>query len=185
MLVNAAAGLSALFQDWDAEPTVRQSQFLIVLVSTLVPAATALLVWANADWLAVRVASVESDPSAMASWSPQEALRLGVATVGVVTLAHAIPELVWYASLFVSLNWERNTALGPMSASEELRAQFWDVSGKANFASTIGRAIVGLVMILKPAKIASHIGRGDLPPRGDAGSENDGGVQQGVEADKA
>ena len=185
LLIHAIAGVASVFQQWHEEDVVKQTQVLITLVSTLLPMATALLVWANADWLAKRVASVETDMSAIASWSPQDLLRLVVATVGLVTLVQALTDLVWYSSVFVSMNWSRNTALGPVSASDDLRSQFWDVSGKANFASTVGRTVLGLLLVLKPSSIASLVGRAEVPSENAAISGSHEGVQQGDEADEA
>lgn len=163
LLVNSVSGVALAFQRWsDAEP-VRQAQVLGLLAGTILPVATALLVWTNADWLAARVASVDDESAAAAAtaWNPRELLRLAVATVGLVTLVAAATELVWYSSVFVSLNASRDTAFGRLGASDDLRLQFWDVAGKANFASTVGRTLLGLLLVLKPRSVADLVGRGD------------------------
>lgn len=162
LLINGLAGLALLFQQWPQVEWARPAQVMSILVGAILPLVIAGLVWANADWLGARVASaVDEQGSVLPGWSPQDLLRLTFAVVGLVTLVDALPQLVWYASAFLSLNWPQRTALGSFSTSDELRSQFWDVSAKANLASTVARAAVGLVLVLKPAHLASFVGRGE------------------------
>jgi hypothetical protein len=118
-------------------------------------------------------------------WTSHELLRLAVAIVGFCILANAVTQLVWYMSVYVSLNTARSGVLGPISPSADLQAQFWDVSGKANFVSTVARTIVGFIFVLKPATVVSYVGRYDRTSQASTDSGGDEAVQQGDEADKA
>jgi hypothetical protein len=78
----------------------------------------------------------------------------------------------------------RSGILGPISASADLKAQFWEVSGKANFVSTVARTIVGLVFVLKPARVVSCVGR-DRARQASRELGSDEAVQQGMKLTSA
>jgi hypothetical protein len=182
--IQAIAGLGTLLQDWQAEEAVKRTQVAVVLVGTVLPLATALLVWANADWLATRLLAGGTHARDAAPWTPTELLRLSIALVGYCILADSVTKLVWYLSVYVSLNAVRSGILGPVTASADLRAQFWDVAGKANFLMTVAKTIVGLVFVLRPALVESYAGRYDRPTVPTADPEADAGVEQRDEADE-
>jgi hypothetical protein len=80
-------------------------------------------------------------------WTPGELLRVATAIVGLLTLVRAIPDLAWYGSVLVGLNWWQNTLLGPEGAPQEVAKKYWTLTGKANFASTVVRAAVGVLLL--------------------------------------
>ena len=183
VFINGVLGLSLVFQQWLEEDFARQTQVAILIASTLLPMATALVVWANADWLSRRVVGPVGELTI--GWDLQGLTRVAIAVVGLVTLAQVIPTLAWQASIAVQLNWWRNSLLGPMSAPADLRAQYWDVSGKANIVSEVVSALLGLALVAAPGRVAALIGfaeRTGLPSHPAGG---DGAAQQGVEADEA
>lgn len=183
LLINGITGVSAVFMPWPGGRMLKYPEVFVFSLRTLLPIATALLVWANADWLARRVASLEEGTALRPDWTSVELLRLVVATVGIATAARAIPDLAWYASVLVSLNWTRNTLLGPVSASPDVVAKYWDLSTKARCVETVVRATVGVALIVMPNSIATWVGRAENgPPRTHAGDE---AVEQGDEADEA
>jgi hypothetical protein len=156
ILINGVLGLSLVFQQWLEQDFARQTQVAILLASTVLPMATALVVWVNADWLSTHV--VGRQQFTVSDWNVEALTRLSIAVVGLVTLAQVIPTLAWQASVTMQLIWWRNSLLGPMSAPADLRAQYWGVSGKANIVSEIASALLGAVLVAAPGRVAALIG---------------------------
>ena len=185
IFVNGVLGLSLVFQQWLDQDFARQTQVVILLASTVLPMATSLVVWASADWLAMRVARGTAAAPGDIRWELQDLTRLCVATVGLVTLVQVLPTLAWQASVATSLLWWRNSALGPMSAPADLQAQYWGVSGKANIVSEVVTALLGLALVLAPARVAALMGTADRRAERHGAPGSDEGVQDGDEVDKA
>jgi hypothetical protein len=178
MFLNGVLGLSLFFQQWFDEDFVRRSQVAILVASTLLPMATALVVWANADWLSRHVVGPGGELAI--GWDLQGLTRVAIAVVGLVILGQVLPMLAWQTAVAIQLNWWGNSLLGPMSAPADLRAQFWDVSGKANIASEIVSALLGLALVATPGRVAAMIGFGERAPQ----PEGNEAAQQGDEADE-
>jgi hypothetical protein len=183
IFLNGVLGLSLVFQQWLEQDFARQTQVAILIANTLLPMATSLVVWANADWLSRHVVGASGDSPI--GWDLQGLTRLSIAVVGLVTLVHVIPTLAWQTSVAIQLTWWRNSLLGPMSAPADLRAQYWDVSGKANIVSEVVSALLGLALVAAPGRVAALIGFGERTGRPPNELESDGAAQQGVEADEA
>jgi len=154
-----------------------------VLSGTVLPLATAAVLWSWAEWLASRVVPSGTDAAGDVAWTSADLLRLAVAVVGIATLAWAIPEVAWQASVIVSLNWSRNTLLGP-SFPADARAQYWDIERKARLVAALVHMIVGLVLLLKPSVVSRLVGRAELP-KGTEAQQGRGAAEQGDEADDA
>jgi hypothetical protein len=182
LLVGGIYGVSAVFEHWHQGERLRYPAILVLALRVLLPVATAMLVWTFADWLAKRVASLEDDATAGPGWTAREMLRVATAIVGLVTVAQAIPDLAWYASVYVGLNWWQNTLLGPETAPAEVVRRYWTLTNKAHFATSVVRMGIGVLFAVKPQMIASLVGGGEGLQNAD-GSR--GAAQQGDEADEA
>ena len=183
IFLNGVIGLSLVFQQWLEQDFGRQTQVAILVASTLLPMATSLVVWANADWLSTHVVGRAAESTI--GWDLQSLTRLSIAVVGLVTLVQVIPTLAWQTSVAVQLNWWRNSLLGPMSAPADLRAQYRDVSGKANIVSEIVSAVLGLALVAAPGRVAALIGFAERASQRDNTPESGEAAQQRDEADEA
>ena len=183
IFLNGVMGLSLVFQQWLEQDFARQTQVAILVASTLLPMATSLVVWANADWLSTHV--VGRTAASTIAWDLQSVTRLSIAVVGLVTLVQVIPTLAWQTSVAVQLTWWRNSLLGPMSAPADLQAQYWGVSGKANIVSEVVSAMLGLALVAAPGRVAALIGFAERASPRDDTPESDEAAQQGDEADEA
>jgi hypothetical protein len=134
-----------------------------VLVATLLPSFLAFVLWKNATALAARATSDLTD-SPPQPWDTSQGVRAAIAVVGIVVLTQSIPEIAWYGSLFMSLN-HRDSFLGSIPASADIRAHYWSIEGKANVAAAVGRLLVGLTCLLRPAAVARLVGRLDTKAR--------------------
>lgn len=155
LLIESVAGLSAVFQQWHENAALRAVQVRVLIFAAVLPIATAAIVWANADWLATRVAAAEPSTSAGPAWTSSELLRLAIAIVGLATLTRSLSELAWHASVFVTLNAARGSLL---DASTGLRAEFASVSSQADLISALARTAAGAFLVLKPGRVASMVG---------------------------
>jgi hypothetical protein len=145
-----------------------------ILNSTLLPILTGLGVWWSAAWLAKRMATAEPASPVPPSWTPEEALRVAVAIVGLVILAEGLRELVWRGAFYVKLHWP---GPGNVFGSD------MDARDTANVVSALVRASLGVLFILKPAGIVALVGRAERaegPPQ----SESRRAAEQGDEADE-
>jgi len=181
--LNGVLGISLFLQNWSDEGSIREIQIKILIASTLFPIAIAVVVWANAGWLSRHVVGVAGDSPI--AWDRDQLARLSIAVVGMVTLVHVIPTLAWQTSVAIQLTWWRNSLLGPMSAPADVRAQYWDVSGKANIASEVVTALLGVALVAAPGRVAATIGFGERKGGPTGVSEGDEAAQQGDEADEA
>jgi hypothetical protein len=187
LVVNAIANLSLFLMRLRVDQLPRDAQLVWLLsmaVMIILPLVTAVVVWASADWLAARVASLETESAPGPEWTSPELLRLAVATVGLVTLVQTLPDLVWDAASYVSLNWSRRTLLGPMDTTPEMRAQFWNVTVKATLAKNLAKVALGAVLVLRPSLIASLVGRGERRSGHTTSAGVDDDVQQRDAADE-
>jgi hypothetical protein len=175
LAVGALNNVSLLFQNWHEQAAVRSTQQLAVGVSVILPLATAALVWLTADWLSAKLVGPEPLPSLGAE--PETVVRAVIGLLGLLTLAQSVPDLAWYAALYAAINATRETVLGPVGTSPDLRAQFWDVTGKANLASVVARAIVGIALMANATSLAQTVLKrrsvdlDDEPTEREAGSD--------------
>ncbi len=166
LVCNGIAGLSLLYLDRHRGDMV----VVAILNGTILPIVTGIVIWSRATWLAGRMASSETDSAVGPDWTPAEALRVAVAVVGLVTLAAALKDIVWQASVYVSLHW-----LGSIESGDRRS----DAIATANRASTLVRAIIGTVLVLKPTAIVSLVGRSKTEVRPDEEEAGGGGRTSG------
>jgi len=141
-----------------------------ILNSTLLPIMTGVVVWSSASWLAERMASSEPTSSVAPNWTPEEALRVAVAIVGLVIFTDALRDLVWQTAFYVKLHWA-----GPSSVfGAEAEA-----NATANRISALVRAILGAVLVLRPAAAVAVVGRAEGPGRPAEGEGASGGRTRG------
>ncbi len=126
-----------------------------ILNSTLLPIVTGLLVWSCAAWLAEKMASSEPASTVAPVWTPEEALRVAVAIVGLVIFTDALRDLVWQAAFYVKLHWAGPS--GVFGGGE-------DAKDTANRISALVRAMLGAVLVLRPGAVVGVVGRAETRP---------------------
>jgi hypothetical protein len=142
-----------------------------ILNSTIFPVITGVVVWSGSTWLAGRMVSAEEESVVGVHWTPEEALRVAVAIVGLVILTDALRELVWRGAFWVKLLWA-----GPRYVFGRRGPDEYDA---ANLVSAIVRATLGVFLVLKPRAVVAVVGRGETPTRRDDRESDTGGRTRG------
>ena len=142
-----------------------------VLHSTIYPVVTGVVVWSGSTWLAARMVSAEQESVAGVNWTPEEALRVAVAIVGLVILTDGLRDLVWRGAFWVKVLWA-----GPLHVFGRRGPDEYDA---ANLVSAIVRSILGLVLLLKPRAVVAVVGRAETPTRRDDREGETGGRTSG------
>jgi hypothetical protein len=169
---NGVIGLANIPYFWQSD---RGEGFRMMAgIATAFPSLLSLvvggLVWINAGGLATHVAGRDPDdlaanvfgdgeadlPAPRKGIETQPLFALALAVIGVLMVVEAVPMIVYGTTMFVRSRQAGTAIFGPDPAQQAL---LWDASAQANFASACTRFLIGVALLLGPARLSAAYGR--------------------------
>jgi hypothetical protein len=154
----------------DHEAAVRLAGALGVAFPSVMSFVVGALIWINAGGLATH--AVGADPAELAAnvfgdgptdapargarIEMQPLFALALAIIGVLMLVEAVPSIVYGTTMFVRSRQAGTAIFGPDPAQQ---ARLWDASTQATFAGACTRLLIGLALLLGPARLSAAYGR--------------------------
>jgi hypothetical protein len=151
LIVWSFVNLAGFAADWPSEPI--NSLFRMSILSlTILPFASALVLWVFSDSLAEYLARGVPEGPTAAIIEPSMLHKVGVSLLGLWLVVNVLPELVQVSAIYLSMRFARPPEL-PYDEATDYKIWTYAQAGSARFASLLVRFVIGVTLFLGPQRV--------------------------------